>query len=111
MSAGHPYGHMTPCSNEHSINCDPEHGERFWITCGDETIATATFAKSPPRFIDVQPRNWSERVMLLHEIDCWKHLLGDLSALLGDVRDWFDNPDGEPSSSDLLDRINGVLNT
>lgn len=32
-----------------------------------------------------------------------------LRALLVDCRDWFDNPEGEPSGSDLLDRINEVL--
>lgn len=32
-----------------------------------------------------------------------------LRGLLMDCRDWFDNPEGEPSSSDLLDRINDAL--
>ena len=34
-----------------------------------------------------------------------------LRSVLAACRDWFDNPDGEPSSSDLLDRINEVLSS
>jgi hypothetical protein len=32
-----------------------------------------------------------------------------LRGLLAACRDWFDNPEGAPSSSDLLDRINEAL--
>lgn len=46
-------------------------------------------------------------------VDTWNNLndeVARLRALLADVRDWFDSPDGGgPTSSDLLGRINEAL--
>lgn len=79
---GHRYGPMKPCENEHTINRD---GKRFWIKCADETLSEYTFTDMTT---EPDTRSWSERVMLLHEIDCWKALLHDIAvARRGDTED------------------------
>ena len=96
----------SPCQNEHTINRGPDVGDRrvaFWITCGDDTIATAHFEESSLRYQE-EPRNWSEKVMLRHEVACWK-------ALAREARDELDQwgYGGDPDVEAMIDRINAAL--
>lgn len=98
----------SPCQNDHTINREDA---RFWMTCGDETIATATFTDSAVRYED-QPRAWSEMMMARHEIACWKALLREVKVELsrwgwGDFH-YGDQPQ-EPRVVALVDRANAAL--
>lgn len=67
------------CPNVHIINRDDD---RFWITCGDDTIATEPLSRFDGRsHIDVH--QWAERVIARHTIAWLQAEVKRLRALTG----------------------------
>ena len=70
------------CPGEHTVNKDDD--GYFWITCGADTVASATFA-STALSTDIQ--TWMRQVMDQHLIVWLRAEIERLRTLLAKVRD------------------------